>query len=147
MDEAVQRYIDAISAEQKPLFDRLQTLILELYPDAEIVISYQIPTYKARGGQLSLGLWKSGVSLYTTDPQHIEKFKSRHPTIKTGKPASTSSSPTNSPRRTFGRSSDRRSSELHVRVRPTDGGSPSGQRHRRAHAQGFIVATSLRLRD
>jgi uncharacterized protein YdhG (YjbR/CyaY superfamily) len=85
MDEAVQRYIDAISAEQKPLFDRLQTLILELYPDAEIVISYQIPTYKARGGQLSLGLWKSGVSLYTTDPQHIEKFKSRHPTIKTGK--------------------------------------------------------------
>jgi hypothetical protein len=49
MDEAVRRYIDAISAEQKPLFDRLQSLILELYPDAEIVISYQIPTYKTRG--------------------------------------------------------------------------------------------------
>ena len=85
MDEAVQGYVDGIPKEQKPLFDRLQSLILELYPDAEIVISYQVPTYKARGGRVSLGLWKDGVSLYTTDPQHIEKFKSRHPTIKTGK--------------------------------------------------------------
>jgi uncharacterized protein YdhG (YjbR/CyaY superfamily) len=85
MDEAVQTYIDAIPADRKPLFDRLQSLILELYPDAEIVISYQIPTYKARGERISLGLWEKGVSLYTTDPQHIENFRSRHPTIKTGK--------------------------------------------------------------
>ena len=85
MDEAVQRYVDAVPAEQRPLFDRLQSLILELYPDAEIVISYQIPTYKVRGGRVSLGLWKDGVSLYTTDPQHIEKFKSKHSSIKTGK--------------------------------------------------------------
>lgn len=85
MDAAVQKYVDAIPAEQKPLFDRLQALILELYPDAEIVISYQIPTYKARGGRVSLGLWKDGVSLYTTDPQHIETFKAKHPSIKTGK--------------------------------------------------------------
>jgi uncharacterized protein YdhG (YjbR/CyaY superfamily) len=85
MDEAVQSYIDTIPEEQRPLFDRLQELILELYPDAEIVISYQVPTYKARGGRVSLGLWKDGVSLYTTDPQHIEAFKSRHPKVKTGK--------------------------------------------------------------
>ena len=85
MDEAVQRYVDAIPAEQRPLFDRLQSLILELYPDAKVVISYQIPTYKAKGGRVSLGLWKSGVSLYTTDPQHIESFRSRHADIKAGK--------------------------------------------------------------
>ncbi len=85
MDEAVQRYIDAIPAKQRPLFDRLQTLILALYPDAETVLSYQVPTYKARGGRVSLGLWKDGVSLYTTDPQHIEKFRSKHPNIKSGK--------------------------------------------------------------
>ena len=85
MDEAVQRYVEAIPAEQRPLFDRLQSLILELYPDAEVVISYQVPTYKAKGGRVSLGLWKSGVSLYTTDPRHIEDFKTRHPAVKTGK--------------------------------------------------------------
>jgi uncharacterized protein YdhG (YjbR/CyaY superfamily) len=82
---SVQNYIDAIPAQQRPLFDRLQSLILELYPDAEIVISYQIPTYKARGGRVSLGLWKDGVSLYTTGPEYIATFKSRHPAIKTGK--------------------------------------------------------------
>jgi hypothetical protein len=55
MDETVQRYLDAIPPEQKPLFERLQSLILQLYPDAEIVISYQIPTYKAKAGRVSLG--------------------------------------------------------------------------------------------
>jgi uncharacterized protein YdhG (YjbR/CyaY superfamily) len=84
-DQSVRRYVDAIPAEQRPLFDRLQALILDLYPDAEIVISYQVPTYKARGGRVSLGLWKGGVSLYTTGPQYIEVFKSRHPAVKTGK--------------------------------------------------------------
>jgi uncharacterized protein YdhG (YjbR/CyaY superfamily) len=85
MDEDVQRYIDSIPAEQRPLFDRLQSLILELYPDAEVVISYQVPTYKARGGRVSLGLWKDGVSLYTTGPEYIEEFRSRHPAVKAGK--------------------------------------------------------------
>ena len=85
MDEAVQRYIDSIPAEQRPLFDRLQSLVLELYPAAEIVLSYQVPTYKVGGGRVSLGLWKDGVSLYTTDPEHIESFTSKHPTVKSGK--------------------------------------------------------------
>jgi uncharacterized protein YdhG (YjbR/CyaY superfamily) len=85
VDTSVQRYVDAIPAEQRPLFDRLHSLILELYPDAEVVISYQIPTYKARGGRVSLGLWKDGVSLYTTGPEYVENFRSKHPAIKTGK--------------------------------------------------------------
>jgi uncharacterized protein YdhG (YjbR/CyaY superfamily) len=85
VDEAVQRYVDAIPAEQRPLFERLQALILELYPDAEVVLSYQIPTYKAKGGRVSLGLWKEGVSLYTTDPEHIAAFKPKHRGVKTGK--------------------------------------------------------------
>ena len=85
MEEAVQRFIDKVPAEQRPLFDRLHSLILELYPDAEVVISYQVPTYKARGGRVSLGLWQDGVSLYTTGPEYIEDFKAKHPKVKTGK--------------------------------------------------------------
>ena len=85
MDESVRKYVDAIPAEQRPLFDRLHSLILELYPDAEVVISYQVPTYKKKGRRVSLGLWKDGVSLYTTGPEYIESFKARHPRIKTGK--------------------------------------------------------------
>ena len=82
MDQAVQSYIDAIPEMKRPLFDRLQSLILELYPDAEIVISYHIPTYKVGRGRVWLGLWKHGVSLYGVP---IETFQQRHSSIKTGK--------------------------------------------------------------
>lgn len=46
MNKEVQRYVDAIQDERKPLFDKLHALIMGLYP---IVMSYQIPTYKAMG--------------------------------------------------------------------------------------------------
>jgi uncharacterized protein YdhG (YjbR/CyaY superfamily) len=82
MDPAVQQYIDAIPDGHRPLFDHLQSLILELYPDAEIRISYQIPTYKVGRGRVYLGLWKNGVSLHAVD---VKTFKQRHPSIKTGK--------------------------------------------------------------
>ena len=82
MDQAVQSYIDAIPESKKPLFDRLQSLILELYPDAEMVISYGIPSYKVGRRRVWLGLWKNGVSLHAVN---VETFKQRHPAIKTGK--------------------------------------------------------------
>jgi hypothetical protein len=82
MDPADQRYLDAIPDGHKPLFNYLQSLILELYPGAEIVLSYQIPTYKVGRRRVFLGLWKGGVSLHAV---LVEQFKQRHPSIKTGK--------------------------------------------------------------
>ena len=82
LDQAVQTFIDTIPEAKRPLFDRLQTLILELYPDAEIAISYQIPAYKVGRRRVWLGLWKDGVSLHAID---VETFRQRHPSIKTGK--------------------------------------------------------------
>jgi hypothetical protein len=35
MDDAVHAYIDAIDPEQRPLFDRLHRLVLEVRPDDE----------------------------------------------------------------------------------------------------------------
>ncbi|MBM2812069.1 MAG: hypothetical protein HW416_2828 [Chloroflexi bacterium] len=81
-DQAVQSYIDAIPESHRPLFDRLQSFILELYQDAEIAISYGIPTYKVGRSRVYLGLWKSGVSLHAVD---AETFKQQHPSIKTGR--------------------------------------------------------------
>ena len=46
MDKGVRAYIDAIAPEHRPLFDRLHRLVLETHPDATLVLSYQIPTYK-----------------------------------------------------------------------------------------------------
>jgi hypothetical protein len=66
MDDVVRDYIDAIAPEHRPLFDRLHRLVHEAHPDAAVVLSYQIPTYKvgppplrrrveARGVDLRLG--------------------------------------------------------------------------------------------
>jgi uncharacterized protein YdhG (YjbR/CyaY superfamily) len=56
--------------------------ILDLYPEAEVYISYQMPTYKVGKARVYLGLWKSGVSLHAVS---VETFTERHPSIKTGR--------------------------------------------------------------
>jgi uncharacterized protein YdhG (YjbR/CyaY superfamily) len=85
MDDGVRKYIDAIAPEQRPLFDRLHRLVLETHPDAEVVLSYQIPTYKVGRRRLFLGVWKHGVSIYGWDQGRDAGFTARHPTLKTGK--------------------------------------------------------------
>jgi uncharacterized protein YdhG (YjbR/CyaY superfamily) len=85
VDQAVQGYIDAITPEHRPLFDRLHLLILQVRPDAAVVLSYQIPTYKAGSRRLYLGVWKHGVSIYGWQQGRDADFTSRHPELKTSK--------------------------------------------------------------
>jgi uncharacterized protein YdhG (YjbR/CyaY superfamily) len=85
VDQAVQDYIDAIPPEHRPLFDRLHQLILQARPDAAVVLSYQMPTYKAGRRRLFLGVWKHGVSLYGWQEGRDGGFTSRHPELKTSK--------------------------------------------------------------
>ena len=84
-DQAVQDYIDAITPEHRPLFDRLHRLILEAQPGATVVLSYQIPTYKVGARRLHVGVWKHGVSLYGWQQGGDAGFTSRHPDLKTSK--------------------------------------------------------------
>ena len=84
-DPAVQDYIDAITPEHRPLFDRLHRLILQVRPDAAVVLSYQIPTYKAGRRRLYLGAWKHGVSLYGWPQDRDAGFTARHPELRTSK--------------------------------------------------------------
>jgi uncharacterized protein YdhG (YjbR/CyaY superfamily) len=85
MDQAVRDYIAAIDPAYRPLFDRLQRLILKTHPDAVVVLSYGIPTYKVGGRRLFLGVWKHGVSIYGWDQGRDAGFITRHPKLKTGR--------------------------------------------------------------
>ena len=85
MDDAVRDYIDAIAPEHRPLFDRLHRLILEAQPDAAVVLSYQIPTYKVGRRRLFVGVWKHGVSIYGWGQDRDGGFTARHPEVKTNK--------------------------------------------------------------
>ena len=85
MDEAVQGCIDGIAAEHRPLFDRLHRLILAVHPDAAVVLSYKIPTYKVGNRRLHLGVWKHGLSIYGWQQGRDDAFTCRHPALKTSK--------------------------------------------------------------
>ena len=83
VDQSVQQYVDAIPPEHRPLFDRLHLLILQVRPDAAVVLSYRMPAYKA--GRLYLGVWKHGVSIYGWPQGHDAGFTARHPELRTSK--------------------------------------------------------------
>ena len=85
MDDAVRDYIDAIAPEHRPLFDRLHRLVLEAHPDAAVVLSYQIPTYKVGRRRLFVGVWKHGVSIYGWQQGRDAGFTARHPELKTSR--------------------------------------------------------------
>ena len=84
--EDVQQYIAAVPDSHRQLFERLHDLILDELPDADVVISYQIPLYKVGRRHVGLNAGRAaGVTLTTTSPDHIEVFRRRHPELTTGK--------------------------------------------------------------
>jgi uncharacterized protein YdhG (YjbR/CyaY superfamily) len=85
MDQAVREYIDAIAPEHRPLFDRLHRLVLEARPDAAVVLSYQMPTYKVGRRRLFLAVWRHGVSIYGAQPGRDAGFAARHPKLRAAK--------------------------------------------------------------
>jgi Domain of unknown function (DU1801) len=83
MDDEARRYIDAIPAEHRPLFDRLHALILAAYPDVTVSFAYKMPTYQAGGRRVHLAAWKHGVSIYGWQQDDDGGFVTRHPALKT----------------------------------------------------------------
>jgi len=83
VDDDVQGYIDAIPAEHRPLFDRLHRLVLGSGRDVTVGMAYKMPTYRAGGRRLHLGVWKHGVSVYGWRKDDDGGFVARHPALKT----------------------------------------------------------------
>ncbi len=84
MDEAVSRYRDGMDSQYRPVFDRLHGLIVATCPDAELVLSYGMPTYRVRRRRLNIGVWQHGLSLYVS-PKRDGGFTARHPGLAAGK--------------------------------------------------------------
>lgn len=84
MDEAVRRYRDEIAGEYRPVFDRLHRLVVGTCPDAEVVLSYGMPTYRVGRRRLNVAVWAHGLSLYVS-PRRDGGFSGRHPELAAGK--------------------------------------------------------------
>ena len=60
MDPAIAEYVNAIPPEHRPLFDRIHRLILDTCPDATVVLSYKMPTYRPAPGGCTSGCGNTG---------------------------------------------------------------------------------------
>ena len=85
MSKEVREYLAAVPEDRKRIVTKLHELIIGLYPNAEVDMSYKMPTYTVNNGWVALANQKHYVSLYTCVAQHIAEFKQQYPKIKTGK--------------------------------------------------------------
>jgi uncharacterized protein YdhG (YjbR/CyaY superfamily) len=85
MKDDVRRYKASVSGERRALFDRLEKIVLDMYPRAEVGIAYGVPTYGTKPARVGLGYWKEGVSFYPYSGSALSEFRRKHPTIKTTK--------------------------------------------------------------
>jgi uncharacterized protein YdhG (YjbR/CyaY superfamily) len=83
MDPQVAEYVAKIPSEHRRLFDRVHRLILEACPDADVVLSYKMPTYRLGECRLHVAAWAHGVSIYGWKARGDGGFTSRHPQMKT----------------------------------------------------------------
>jgi hypothetical protein len=84
MDDAVQSYVDGIDPAFRPLFDQLHELIMAAQPEATVLLSYGMPTYKAGKRRLHVAAWQHGISLYGWLGRD-GGFAERHPELLSGK--------------------------------------------------------------
>lgn len=85
MDDGVRAYVEGIAAEHRPLFDRMHRLVLEAHPEATVVISYDIPTFKVGRRRFFVAAWQHGISLYGWQAGRDAGFVARHPELLSGK--------------------------------------------------------------
>jgi len=81
----VDAYIRSIPPQRHDRFMSIHELILELYPDASIDMSYRMPTYRIGGTWVALANQKQYISLYTCSASHLESYKQKYPQQKTGR--------------------------------------------------------------
>ena len=72
----VDEYIATFPEDVQAILARVRSTIRKAVPDAEEMISYQIPAYKLNGAPvLYLAGWKQHLSLYPASDQLVEALK------------------------------------------------------------------------
>ena len=73
---SVDEYIAAQPAPSRPILERVRSAIRKAVPDADELISYQIPAYKLHGQRvLYFAGWKDHYSLYPATPATLAAFR------------------------------------------------------------------------
>ncbi len=86
MDKAtgIDKYIASFPKDTQKLLEQLRATIMKAAPDAEEVISYQMPAYKYHGMLVYFAAYKDHIGFYPT-PSGIEAFKKELSVYKNAK--------------------------------------------------------------
>ena len=71
--QTIDDYIAGFPAEVQAILQQIRTIIRETVPDAEEVISYQMPTYRLHGKLVHFAAFKQHIGFYPT-PTGVEGF-------------------------------------------------------------------------
>jgi len=78
-------YLERLNAAEKPVLERLRTIVYEIVPDAEDAFTYGVPTYRYKGKyMISFASNKNFMSIYP-GAEAIEVFKDDLKNYKTSK--------------------------------------------------------------
>jgi uncharacterized protein YdhG (YjbR/CyaY superfamily) len=72
--QTVDDYIASFPVEVQAILQQIRTIIRETVPDAEEVISYQMPTYRLKGNLVHFAAFKNHIGFYPT-PSGVEAFQ------------------------------------------------------------------------
>jgi uncharacterized protein YdhG (YjbR/CyaY superfamily) len=72
--QTVDDYIAGFPAEIQSILQQIRAIIQETVPDAEEVISYQMPTYRLHGNLVHFAAFKNHIGFYPT-PSGVEAFE------------------------------------------------------------------------
>ena len=75
--KTVDEYIYLQPKNIKPLLQQIRKTIKEAAPDAEELISYNMPGYKLKGMLVYFAAWKEHIGFYGASSTLVEKFKKR----------------------------------------------------------------------
>jgi uncharacterized protein YdhG (YjbR/CyaY superfamily) len=84
--QSVDDYIDAQAPALRPVLERVRRVLLKALPDAEEVISYQIPAYRLHGRvALYFAGWKEHYSIYPASDAMVAAFEGELDTYRASK--------------------------------------------------------------
>ncbi len=71
----IDAYLAPLPLEVREALERLRGIILQVVPDAEETISYQIPTFKWHGSLVGFAAFKNHCSFFVMNAQMLNDFK------------------------------------------------------------------------
>jgi uncharacterized protein YdhG (YjbR/CyaY superfamily) len=72
---SIDSYIESFPVPVQKILQELRTTILDAAPDAEEIISYQMPAFKLKGNLVYFAAWKKHIGFYPASSGAFEAFK------------------------------------------------------------------------